>query len=283
MWFILALIAAVFFGTGQVVVRKSQTNLPPLVDNYLAAIIVITIVAPLMILKGIQTDLFLPTLPYALVVAFLYVTFYYVISKGQLSVTATLLAAFPIVTTLLSFIVLSERPTNIQYGAIALVVAGAVILTFSSQRKTNKKRSFLFSGIVWGIFGAVMMGLADFTTKLGTTQSDAATFTFLMALSYIPAVLCLTLFKGQDITLLNRKSPGLLSSFIGVALIELGLIPYNMAFEVGPASLVSTIGACQVLIMVILAVKFLKDKLRPFQYLGIFLTLIGIVFLGFFQ
>ncbi len=283
MWFLLALIAALFFGTGQVVVRKGQTHLPPLIDNFLATIIVNSIVAPLMIFKGVRADLFLSTLPFALIVAFLYVTYYYVISKGQLSITATLLASFPIVTTMLSFLVLNERPTIIQLGAIALVVTGATILTFSSQPNRYKNRVFLISGVIWGIFGAIMMGMADFTSKLGIMQSDASTFTFLMSLSYIPAVLCLVFFRGRELPRLKMRSSGFLSSIIGVALIELGLIPYNMAFEVGPASLVSTIGACQVLIMVILAVKFLKDKLRPFQYLGIFSTLTGIIILGLFR
>ena len=283
MWFLLALIAAIFFGTGQVIVRKGQINLPPIGDNILAALIVVTIIAPLMIIRGLQVDLLLETLPFAILVAFLYITYYYVISKGQLSITATLLAAFPVVTVILSYFILGERPSFPQYLAIFMVLFGVIVLAKSTSGIEISGRKKILSSIFWGGFGAFTQGLADFTTKIGVLQSSANNFTFLMALSYVPAVLIVSVFDRQGRTIFANRFPGLLISIIGVALIELGLVPYNMAFEAGPASLVSTVGASQILVMVILAKVLLHDRLRLLQYLGIFLTVLGIVTLGFFQ
>lgn len=281
MWFYYALLAALLWGIGQVIVKKGQTSLTPYTDNVLATVVQVFILVPFLFFLGINPKEILPTLPYAFLVALLYMTYYYVINQGQISLTGTLLSAYPAVTIFLSFIFLHEKLTFLQIFSIVAILIGTIILALPKQiphHLIKKPKAW----VVWGIFGILMIGLVQFFTKLGTENGNANTFTFLMGLSYLPALLLCGIFdkKKSDLRKIKWKKSSLLLSVIGVAMIELDLIPLNLAFATGPASLVSPVIATNVVIMLILSIKFLKEHLSKMQYLGIVITIVGILFIG---
>ena len=78
--------------------------------------------------------------------------------------------------------------------------------------------------------------------------------------------------------LTNRSS--LIFTIIGIFFIELGLIAISLAYQYGLASLVSPIVASHMLITVVLAVIFLKERLLPIQKIGVLLTMIGVIVIG---
>ena len=56
MWFIYALLGAVITGIGQVLVKRGQVKLTPLLDNLLATIIVTLILVPVLYSFTIKED-----------------------------------------------------------------------------------------------------------------------------------------------------------------------------------------------------------------------------------
>jgi transporter family protein len=55
--------------------------------------------------------------------------FYYMaLEKGQVSIVVPLTAIYPIVSVLLGYVILKEKPSPLQWIGVILVVAGAVLL-----------------------------------------------------------------------------------------------------------------------------------------------------------
>jgi uncharacterized membrane protein len=160
-----------------------------------------------------------------------------------------------------------------------MIISGTVILAFPS-RIPEKSLRHPQKWFIWGIGGAIMIGIAELLTKIGTAHGGGNTFTFLLALFCLPAVLICAVFdkKGRNIKKMKWKSSAI--SLIGIAMIEFDLIPLNLAFATGPASLVSPVSTLNSLITVILAVKFLKERINKLQFLGIAITIIGTILIG---
>lgn len=280
MWFYYALLSAALWGIGEVLVKKGQSSFAPFGDNVIATFIQIFFVTPfILFFLGINLATISAAWPYAFLVATLYMTFYYVISKGQISLTATVLSGYPLVTVILSFLFLHEVLTALQIFAVVMIISGTIILALPAKI-SKKSLRHPQQWLIWGIGGAVIIGIVQLLTKIGTAHSDGNTFTFLMGLSYVPALLICALFdkKGRNIKKMKWKSSAI--SLIGVGMIEFNLIPLNLAFATGPASLVSPVSTLNSVIMVIFAVKFLKEHITKIQYLGIATTIAGTILIG---
>ena len=103
-WFVLALCAAVFWAVGQVLVKKGFEHIPPLWSNiFTNGLVCIIHIVPVLFLSGFRINI--PSIPILITIFFtasFYHTFYYAISKGEVSLTGTLVAGYPMITVLLS-------------------------------------------------------------------------------------------------------------------------------------------------------------------------------------
>lgn len=279
MWFLYAISGAFITGIGQVLVKRGQAKLTPLLDNLLATIIVSLILVPLLFLWGIDIAAGRTILIYALIAATMYASFYYIISFGNVSLMVSLINTFPIVTIALAVIYLRESPNLYQWLGIILVVLGAICISRENpeDRVINKKKLW----VIWGLLGSLAIGIAEFVTKLATTKVDGFTFTFFVYLMYIPAFLLFMAFdrKGRKFEKLKNQA-SLLFTIIGIFFIEAGLIAIALAYQHGLASLVSPVIASHMLITAVLATLFLKEKLLTIQRIGILFTLIGVSVIG---
>jgi len=279
MWFIFAFIGAFITGIGQVLVKRGQVKLTPLLDNFIAMIIVNLILVPFLWIWGVDINVGIDIILYALIAATMYAIFYYIISVGDISLMISLINAFPVVTIFLAISFLHEWPNLYQWIGIILVVFGTILISREKEEKKivkNRKRWML-----WGLFGAFTIGTAEFVTKLATNKVDGFTFTFFVYIMYIPILIIFMVYDkaGRKLHLLKSRA-SLIYTVIGIFFIELGLIAIALAYQYGLASLVSPIVASHLLITAILAVIFLKEKLLNIQKLGIVFTLIGLIIIG---
>lgn len=279
MWFGYALIAALITGVGQVFVKKGQLHLTPLVDNIIATIIVNVILVPLLLVKGVTIDVGREILGYALIAATMYATFYYIISRGSVSLMISLINTFPVVTILLAVVFLNEFPNTFQWIGIMLIIVGFICI---SQEKTSGKNITRGKGwIVWGIVGSCAIGVAEFITKLATNTVDGFTFTFYVYLMYIPPVLAFFYCdkKGRRFGVFKNIS-SMMYTVVGIFFIELGLIAIALAYQHGLASLVAPVVATHMLVTAVLAGFILREKLTVIQKLGIMLNIAGVSVMG---
>lgn len=279
MWFIYALIGALITGVGQVMVKRGQVELTPLLDNLLAAIIVNVILVPFLFLHGVHIGVSINLLIYALFAATMYATFYYIINLGNVSLMVSLINTFPVVTIALAISLLHEWPNIYQWLGISSVLAGIFFISRGKANKTLKDKNKLW--ILWGILGAFAIGSAEFVTKVATAYVDGFTFTFFVYLMYIPPFIIFFLLdkNGRKFEKLRSKT-SLIYTVLGIFFIEAGLIAIALAYQNGYASLVSPVVATHMLITAILAIIFLREKLSSIQKVGILLNLIGVIAIG---
>ena len=233
--------------------KRGQAKLTPLLDNLLATLIVSLILVPLLFFWGIDITAGRTVLIYALIAAIMYASFY-IISFGNVSLMVSLINTFPIITVILAISFLRESPNLYQWLGIGLVILGAISI---SQEKSEKRTGKSKSWVMWGLIGAIAIGIAEFVTKLATTETDGFTFTFFVYLMYIPAFLVLMIFdkNGRKFKMVKDQS-SLLFTILGIFFIEAGLIAIALAYQYGLASLVSSVVSTHMLITALLAMFF---------------------------
>src|SRR3990167_1639664 len=138
MWFIFAFLGAVTTGIGQVLVKKGQSKLTPLLDNLIATLIVNLILVPFLLLWGINISVSRDILIYALIATTMYATFYYIVNVGNVSLMISLINTFPVVTIFLAISYLRELPNLHQWIGIVFVVLGTVLI---SRKKAEDRKS----------------------------------------------------------------------------------------------------------------------------------------------
>lgn len=282
MWFFFSLLAALLWGVGQVFAKRGLSYTSPLFNNLLATVVDVVFWMPVALTGGVEFGKFPAVFPLAVVAGATYFVYYYVITKGEISLTGTIQATYPLTTIILSAIFLHEQTNLFQKLATLLVISGSILIAIPNDKNLLKKFQFA-DWVYWAIAGSILIGFGDFLAKVAINKSNAYTWLFFLALAYLPCAFINFLLdkKGRFIPEFNLKK--LLPSIIGVAMIGIGIIPFNLAFQYGLASLVGPISSSYVVLTAILAFVFLKERINRIQLLGILSTFSGIVLLGIVQ
>lgn len=275
MWLVFSLLAALLWGVGQIFIKKGFTHLSPLIDNVLATIIDLLLWVPLALFMGVNFQKVLNILPLAIVAGSTYFIYYYAIFKGQVSLTGTILAAYPLTTIILSSLFLREQTSVFQKMAIGLILLGSVLIAMPKNRKVKFE-----SWVWWAIMGALLTGFGDFLAKMAVNLSDTYTWLFTLGLAYIPLTLINIALdkKGRIIPKLTLRQA--VPAVGGIVMISTGMIFFYLAFGKGLASLVTPVSSSYVVLTAVLAFFFLKERINKIQLVGIFSTSLGIILLG---
>lgn len=276
MWLIFSLLAALLWGIGQIFVKKGFAQTTPLFNNILATSVEVFFWIPIALLGGVEFEKFPIVFPLALVAGITYFVYYYVIGKGEVSLTGTVLAAYPLTTIILSGIFLHEPLGIFQKIAILLIILGSVLIAMPKNIKSFKFANWVY----WAIFGAILIGSGDFLAKVGISKSNAYTWLFFLALAGLPWVFINFLIDKKGRVIPEFKLQKFVPTIIGVAMVSIGIIPFNLAFQYGLASLVAPVSSSYVVLTAVLAFIFLKEKINKVQLVGILSTSLGIILLG---
>lgn len=287
MWIWYALLVMVTWGIGDVFAKKGMQKISPVWNNILAVGFAVFVWIPFAYFHGgsflslTGIDLLIASF-----IALLYLTYYYAIERGKLILTATLLSTYQVTAVILSIIFLGERPTLIQSIAIFLIIIGTFLISFDEIRRLlsllkTKTSEIKMSWVVWGLFGGFCNGVGDFLSKIGVVRTGPYNFLLALAIGYVLSIGVNLLFDRKGIRRSPWKAPKLfIYTLIGTGFVEVGLIALNLAFETGPASLVSPIISSSIVVTVILAALFLKEKVTKIEFLGLITTISGIILLS---
>ncbi|NOY08660.1 MAG: EamA family transporter [Spirochaetes bacterium] len=286
-WFTLSLSAALCWSTGSILVKKGFKNIPPLWSNIINNALTVIIYIPAAFIIGSGSGvLTFGSLLYIALASLLYQIFYYSISKGQISLTGTLVAGYPVITILLAHLFLGERLMTLQYLAIVLVLAGGISIAFP-EKKAGKPaegiRTPVLNGrawVLWGILGAVFLGTGDFLAKFAIDRDGIFSYLILI----VPVS---NLFSGVNyaVDIKNRPLPEemlkhIIPTLSGLILNLFGFVLLLLAFNTGKASLVAPVSSVYPAVTVLLAVRFLKEKITLTHILGIVLIILGLIMVG---
>jgi len=279
---VFGLLSSIFFSFGYISLKRSYSEFPPSVAFMFDSLFGVLIWIPITLFLKIDLNNFLAVLPWAILSAILSEAyFFYVISKGEISITGTILASYPIYTIIISRFINNEILSSTQILAIILTILGTLIVSTEKLNLTDfKKRSY----ILWAISGALAVGLSDSLSKNAINRVGVQDFLFALALVQIPVALIYLKLEKQKISSLTNFLKNFSKykfSVIGSFLNVIGVLLLWSAFNFTFASIASPLTATYPVLMVILAHFLLKEKINKKDYFGITLVLIGIIILSF--
>lgn len=284
MGIIYGLAASLFFALGFTSLKRSFAEFPPSVAFFFDMIFGILIWIPFSLIIGFDVADLKVVLPYALVSAVLSEAFvFYVLSKGEISITGTIFASYPIYTILFAILFLGERLQPIHWLFVAIAIFGTILASLPEKitREEIRKKQY----ILWALAGATAVGLSDTISKGSIDKTSAAAFLFALAFMQIPiSLIYLRLEKENPSHILKFiKQPDKYKfSIFGSLFNVLGLVCLWLAFENTLASIASPLTAAYPGIMIILAVLFLKEKPRIVEIIGLLLIMIGVLGISYY-
>jgi uncharacterized membrane protein len=280
-WFPLALSAALCWAVGAVLVKRGFAAVPPLWNNIINNALALVMWIPVVLILS-RFSIRVPPPGILLVIlaaSILFQMFYYSLYRGQVSLTATVIAVYPMITIVLSFLFLGERLSTLQYVAIGFILTGGVAVAFPNRKQALHTGGL--SWLPWGLAGAFCLGTGDFLSKVSINRIGSYSHIFFLSL----IAMGLSGFNYL-IDRPNRARPRLFArsfvpSLLGILLHLAGALCFLLAFDYGPISLISPVSSVYPALLALLAVKFLKDRISPIQGMGIGVITAGLVAIGF--
>ncbi len=277
----LALLCAVFVSFSQVSLKKSYRELSPSIAFFFDALFGLFIWVPLAIFMGISgTVSWGEAAFFALVSAILSEAIvFYALSHGELAVTATVLATYPVYTVIFSRLINVEILSPLLTLFVSLAILGSIIA--SMPEKFDKNAFRLTKGILWPFVAAIAIGLSDTISKGYINRSEDFSFLFSLGFIQIPvALVYLKIEKQSGIKSLR----GVISKFGDYKYALLGGL-FNivgtgflwLSFSFAPASIASPITGSNGVLTVLLSKLFFKENISKRKYLGILIAFIGVL------
>lgn len=273
------LLSAFLFAISFTSLKRSYKEFPPSVAFFFDMLFGLLIWIPFSFLLGFEISQVPRVLIYAFISAILSEAFvFYVLSKGEISITGTMFASYPVYTILFSVILLGERLLPLHWLFVGITILGTIVA--SLPKKVTKSEIKKKTYIIWALAGATAVGLSDTISKGIIDETSAATFLFALALAQIPVSLTyLKLEKETARHLISfvNKLDIYKYALVGSLFNVLGLIGLWLAFENTFASIASPLTAAYPGIMIILAMIWLKEKPRRIELAGLGLIIIGVI------
>jgi transporter family protein len=205
--------------------------------------------------------------------------FYYAISKGEIALTGSLWATYPVTTVLLSFLFLHEKISFFQIYGIFFALMGVFLISLP-EKKIASLMTKNTSWIWWGSIGAVMSGAGDFLSKVATNSIGAYSQIFFLSLFFQILSVINFIFdkKGRKLPHFSfiKFFPTIIAAFFTVC----GSLVFLLSLNIADASVVVPVSSVYPGITVLLAMIFLKEKISKKQLIGIFLIITSVIFLG---
>ena len=285
LWFLLAMIVALFWGVSQIFAKYSTAK----IGVAGMALLVTLVETPLYALAFLafrqdvemsawDTILALST---CLIGLAGYLCFFESIVDGQVAIAGTISAAYPVLVVLGAIIFLSESMTGVQAFGVLLIIGGVLALSYEPEPGTSHaitKRSLTFAFLAffaWGVWGLF--------SKIAVEEITAGNlFGFYVVSSLTAPLLYSWVRRVRPPANVPRNPTRTAWVFGGLTLATnvFGAMAYSYALEVGAASLVVPTSSAYPIVTVVLAVAILREKVHSTQWLWLAAVLAGLILIG---
>lgn len=193
--------------------------------------------------------------------------FYTGLATGRMGVVSPI-SSLSVVIPLTVAVVQGERPTSLQVAGIAIAIVGAFLASGPEIRGGLPVRPIIYALIAAFGFGGALTFLA-----IGSKVDSMHTMT---AMRVASVAICILIALRYRTTGGFTKSVLPLLVFIGVADFLANFL-LGVATTKGLVSIAMVLGSLFPIVTVLLAYRFLHERLLPVQYLGIALALTGVI------
>ena len=194
--------------------------------------------------------------------------------------------SFPIMTYFLTVVFLGEPPILSRLAGAIIAVIGVILISNEQNREqvptegneevTPRRRLDLW-GIAGAVITAVLYAIGTTLLQVGIEGVDPISGSFVrIVIGSIAFVPIFAVAKYQGMTWPTRKATTrvIIARFFGMAL---GSLLYVYAVAMVGAAIMSVIASVAPLFAIPVSVFVLKEKFTPLAFIGVILTLIGIV------
>ena len=278
----------------------------------------ITGVIYMLIIYGFSFDFFnvLKYLPIAIIYILSMWSYYNAMKAIKISIVSPIVNTSCLITVLLSIFILGQYPDRIHIVAIGLIIFSLIMLSINKTPEDDIEIDFVgatcgrlqtiaknstggageqssplqpmwkrakFGIYIFGLLFAfgyfILDGVASFLDEF-SLKGNMAEHDLLISYALIYLVVGIGCYVYLKIKDGNYRFELDKPKLIGSALETAGQYTFIYALGAGFASIVSPFVASYSVVTIILSRLFLKEKLKPKQYLWIVLVLIGIVLLS---
>jgi drug/metabolite transporter (DMT)-like permease len=138
MGILFALLASLAFAFSYTFLKRSYKEFPPSVAFFFDMLFGLLIWLPFSLLIGFDFNHLPKVAIYALISGILSEAFiFYILSKGEISITGTIFASYPVYTILFAMLILGERLSALHWLFVLITIVGTLLASF--PRKTSKQ------------------------------------------------------------------------------------------------------------------------------------------------
>jgi drug/metabolite transporter (DMT)-like permease len=188
-----------------------------------------------------------------------------------------LLTLGQVLTVLLAFAWLGERPGAPQTLGIALVLGGVAMVMW--VRLSGDQQSSKFSGLAWGLASVVCMAVSIIIAKEGLAGADSLQATFIRMVAGTAGILVF----GQATSRMGNSLRFLLEPrfaalfFVSVFVVTVGGFWLSLfAIDKTQVSIANTLNSTEPLFVLPIAAFVLKEKITKGVVVGAALAVLGV-------
>jgi drug/metabolite transporter (DMT)-like permease len=203
---------------------------------------------------------------------------YRALALGPISVVSPVVASYAALTVILVVIFLGETLSEAQAIAIGITFVGVVL-------STTDVRTFVATigrplpGVRLGILATLGFAVWGALLAAGTKQHDGLALIVLWRTMAVMGLAVIALVGRRGVTL--PVPPSTIALVVGVGIFDtLGNVAFVFGVNAGQAAVTATGSGLYPIIPALLGIGLLGERLAPNQYLGIAITVAGLVTLA---
>jgi len=278
---ILAFLCAIFVALSQISLRKSYKELQPSIAFFFDAVFGLLIWVPLALVMGVNLGIGLKEAAvFAVISAILSEAIvFYTLSRGELAVTATVLATYPVYTVFFSRIFNNEVLSPGLLFFVAVAIFGSVYASLPDKIKPSDLKPR--KEIVWPFIAAICIGLSDTISKGYINRSGDFSLLFMLGFVQIPVALAYLRLERESVVNAIKGTFKRVQTYkyalLGGLFNIIGTGFLWLSFSYAPASIASPITGASGSLTVLLSHYVLRDRISLRKYVAILITFIGVV------
>lgn len=279
MGIIFGLLAALGQAFAFISIKRSYKELNPSIAFFFDACFGLLFWIPFALFIGVRFEDLSMVSGFALLSALLSEAFvFYALSKGHISISGTIFASYPVWTIICSVLLNKEMLSPIHWFFISVTIVGILIVSLPHKIRAKELRERAY--LLWPLVAAIAVGLSDTLSKGVIDKTSAETFLFALAFAQIPVAVGYLLVTRQSLKQFTRTFHELSKykfALLGSLLNILAVLFLWLAFANTLASIASPLTAAYPALIIILAMFFLREKPTRREWLGLLLTIVGVV------
>lgn len=204
--------------------------------------------------------------------------FFKALALGPIAVVSPIAASYAAVTVLLVVVFLGEQLSLLQSVAIAVTFAG-IVLASSDVRAVLQTLGRPLPGIRLAFIATLGFGAYGASLAAASRDHDGLELVLLARIASAVLLAAAVIATRPAVPTDRRPATGALLVLIGI-FDTAANVSFVLGVEAGYASIVATGSGLYPVLPAFLAIFFLGERLVPNQYLGIAITVAGLVALG---